>query len=508
MPSRTLATVLTMLGVVLPARPMQSEYFIPAHSLPGIGAGRHELTQETLALRTDAMLQSQTFIIMRDPQALAGAERIYKSGLQRLFRDAARKSGFPAATLEAIAYLESWGIANAESPAGPRGIMQISEATGRRMGLRISYALRHRVTKTKTAVLNKHGKLVNRTVRHTVAYTVLVRDDRLKPEKAIPAAAAYLAGLEQRFGGRDWAIWAYHCGEGCVSDFRSIARVTPGLDEPPASVAKVFFGCSPVWNRELYQAIHAQMDRDYSPTYWFRVMRAQQLLSMYEGEPSEFRDLVEEYRYRTDAALRAPDRLSAWLKPQDLIYGTSDDIRNEPVHKLVSAPDDPAFFGFQVAGPTLPGDEYGVNYFGQAFPSTIGTLAYIAFETRRLFDAMPHGDESFVPLDVTALVLPMRAEGRVALGSRTGEHASGQVFDISVARLPARERECLQFVLDDLGWSGCLGFIEESPGSETLHIGCSPSSREFFGQVFEDEQAALRARSAPAVAIPAGPEQP
>jgi hypothetical protein len=82
------------------------------------------------------------------------------------------------------------------------------------------------------------------------------------------------------------------------------------------------------------------------------------------------------------------------------------------------------------------------------------------------------------------------------------------VFDISVARLPARERECLQFVLDDLGWSGCLGFIEESPGSETLHIGCSPSSRDFFGQVFEDEQAALRARSAPAVAIPAGPEQP
>jgi hypothetical protein len=489
-------------------QPVPEEYFIPTHRLAGIGAGRQELTEETLAQRTEAMMQSQTFIIMRDPQALAGAQRITSSGLQRLFRDAERKSGFPAATLEAIAYLESWGVANAESPAGPRGIMQISEATGRRMGLRIAYALRHRVTKVKTAVRNKHGKLTNRTVRHNVAYTVLVRDDRLKPEKAIPAAALYLAGMEQRFGGRDWAIWAYHCGEGCVADFRSMARATQGLDDPPASVAKVFFGCSPVWNRELYQAIHAQMDRDYSPTYWFRVMRAQQLLSIYAGEPAEFRDLVEEYRYRTDAAQRAPDRLSAWLKPQDLIYGTLDDIRNEQGRKLVSAPDDPAFFGFQVAGLGSPGDNDGDNYYVQAFPSTIGTVAYIAFETRRLFEAMPRGDEAFVPFEVTALVVPMRVEGRLAQGSRTVEHSSGQVFDISVARLPERERECLQFVLDDLGWSGCLGFIEEPPGSQTLHIGCSPSSRDFFGQVFEDEQAALRLRSAPAGAIPAGLEQP
>lgn len=500
--------MMVALGVALPARPMQSEYFIPSHRLPGIGAGRQELTEDMLAQRMEAMMQSQTFIIMRDPQALAGAQRITSSGLQRLFRDAERKSGFPAATLQAIAYLESWGVANAESPAGPRGIMQISEATGRRMGLRIAYAVRHRVTKTKTAVRNKHGKLVYRTVRHSVAYTVLLKDDRMKPAKAIPAAALYLAGMEQRFGGRDWAIWAYHCGEGCVADFRAMARLTQGLDDPPASVAKVFFGCSPVWNRELYQAIHAQMDRDYSPTYWFRVMRAQQLLSMYADEPAEFRDLVEEYRYRIDAAQRAPDRLSAWLKPQDLIYGTVDDIRNEQGHKLVSAPDDPAFFGFQVAGLGLAGDNSGDNHYGQAFPSTIGTVAYIAFETRRLFEAMPRGDDVYVPFDVTALVLPMRAEGRVAPGSRTEEHSSGQVFDISVARLPDRERECLQFVLDDLGWSGCLGFIEEPPGSQTLHIGCSPSSRDFFGQVFEDEQAALRARSAPAGAIPAGPEQP
>ena len=41
----------------------------------------------------------------------------------------------PAEVIEAVAYLESWGDAKAESPAGPKGIMQISEATARTMGL-------------------------------------------------------------------------------------------------------------------------------------------------------------------------------------------------------------------------------------------------------------------------------------------------------------------------------------------------------------------------------------
>jgi len=497
------------LCAALPASPAETDYFVPAHRLPGIGAGRQDLTDETLARRTEAMIQSQTFGIMREPLATQGAERVHNSGLQRRFHDAERKSGFPAAVLQAMAYLESWGVANAESPAGPRGILQISEATGKRMGLRIVYATRHRTVKTKTAAPNKHGKIVYRTVRHKETYTVLVRDDRLKPEKAIPAAAMYLAGMEQRYGGRDWAIWAYHCGEGCVAGFRAIAKSAQGPNEPPASVAKTFFSCSPVWNRDLCEAIHTQMDRDYSPTYWFRVMRAQQLLSMYRDDAAEFRDLAAEYRYSAAPAQRAPDRLSAWLKPQDLIYETGDVIRSEEGSKLVSAPDDPGFFGYRVDAHTFPlgPAEHDENdtWRMKALPSTIGTLTYIAFETRRLYEALRPG-EAFVPLSATMLVLPKSEGGSLdaAQGARMLDHASGQVFDLSVSGLPPGERECLQFVLDDLGWNGSLGFIEEPPGSRTLHVGCSPSSRDFFAQVFEEAQAAWRDRRAP----PAPPVPP
>src|ERR1022692_4698189 len=74
------------LCAALPASPAEPEYFVPTHRLPGIGAGRQVLTDETLARRTEAMIQSQTFGIMREPLAAQGAERIHGSGLQRLFR--------------------------------------------------------------------------------------------------------------------------------------------------------------------------------------------------------------------------------------------------------------------------------------------------------------------------------------------------------------------------------------------------------------------------------------
>jgi len=490
--NRSLATLAAALCAALPALTSDSAYFVPAHRLPGIGVDRRALPDAALEQRTEAMIQAQTFGIMREPQAEQGAERVNNSGLERMFRDAEHKSGFPASVLQAMAYLESWGVANAESPAGPRGILQISEATGKRMGLRIAYATHHRTIKTQTQVRNKHGKLVNRTVKRKETYTVQTRDDRLKPDKAIPAAAAYLAGLEQRYGGRDWAIWAYHCGEGCVGDFRAMAKNITGLDQPPASVAKVFFGCNPVWNRELCGAIHTQMERDYSPTYWFRVMRAEQLLRMHRDDTREFHDLATEYRYSAAPAQRAPDRLSAWLKPQDLIFESADFIRNQEGSRLVSAPDDPGFFGYRV-GPA--GHAENDNWRVKALPSTIGALAYIAFETRRLHAAL-RPEEVFVPLDTTALVLPRNQDALA--GSRMLDHASGQVFDLDLSGLPPGELESLQFVLDDLGWNGSLGFVEERPGQQTMHIGCSPSSREFFAEVFEEGQAALRGRQAPA----------
>jgi hypothetical protein len=459
-----------------------SGFFTPAHTVSGIGVARDDVSEELLEMRTDLMVQSQTFSIMREAEAVAGAKRITTNvRLQSAFKTAERFSGLPATLIEAIAYLESWGDVKAESPTGPKGVMQISAATARGMGLRVVQSTRYHVTKEKIPVTSKSKKPRYKVVSHKVPYTVTVRDDRLAPERAIPAAAKYLAGMEQHYGGRDWAIFAYHCGQGCVSEMLDLTRHARGIPKDQVTVPRMFFSCSPVWNRELYEAVQMQMQRDYSPTYYFRVMRAEQLLALYRSDPEAFTELAKEYKSQFVTAGRAPHRLSVWLKRDDLLYHSCDDIRADVGKRLVKAVDRPEYFGYLLH--LDPDDPANLQYYSQASPAAMGTLIYVAFETRRLHNELHQKGEKFEPLQVTSLVEP-EDRARQAGRHEALAHCSGQVFDIDYSGLPPGELECLRFVLSDLGWNGYLGFVEE--GLQNLHIGCSPSARDFFTTIFQE----------------------
>ncbi len=463
----------------------RDNYFQPIHRLSGLGLDRKGVSDEVLAQRTELMIDSQTFGIMRDPHALEGAQRITSPRLQKIFEDAARESGMPSSLIAAVAYLESWGDAKAESPAGPKGIMQFSQATAKRAGLQMVYATRYRTATQKKRVKVK-GKLVTRNVTTKTPVTTLIRDERLIPERAVPAAARYLAQMQDKFGGRDLAIFAYHCGEGCVSDFISLARESKDMQNRGVTVPRLFFGANPVYARDIYEKVREHMGRDFSPTYYFRVLRAEQLLALYKTDPDAFRTLVEDYRNQAAPGARAHDRLAVWLKPEDVKYHSCEDLIREEGKSLAAVPNNPPFFGFQLrmegAGAIGSWDLKNQTHYLQAAPSAIGTLSYISFETRRLFDAMKVKNEKFVPLEVTSLVRPLDSQD----GEDSGlpAHCTGQVFDLAYAFLPPHEKECLDFVLDDIGWDGYLGFVEESGG--TMHIGCSPSARDFFIKVYEE----------------------
>jgi len=491
LPAFLAAPALVCAFAVLPLLSSTSQdYFAPRHRLTAIGASRPDLDAATLAARTSRMIDAETFTILRDPHALAGVQRITAPRLQQLFKQASAQSGFPASTLAAIAYLESFGDPLAESPAGPKGIMQFSEGTARAAGLSVVRATRYRVTTEKTLVRRKGKKPLSKIVQRKVPYTVILRDDRLIPEKAIPAAANYLARMSSKFGGRDWAVFAYHCGEGCVSYFLNLRDQLTSSAHPLASYPSVFFTGSPVYRRELYDLIQEHMLRDWSPTYYFRVMRAEQLVSLYQKDPDEFEVLFSAYRNHDKPEQRASHRLLVWLRSEDFSVQSTDDLRSAG-SRLVKLMDDPAFFGFQVDKNVGSESRAQQPYFWQASPAAAGTLLYIAYETRRLFDLDKPKHEKFVPLEVTDLVYPADYRGRLfgSAGENAADfnaHCTGQVFDISLARLGPRQRECLRFVLDEMGWDGYLGFSQETPSADMLHIGCSPSSREFFTQVYED----------------------
>ena len=331
-------TVVLLLSVVFLGQAGSPLYFLPSHRISGVGVERDDLSADAVQVRTGLMIQAQTFGIMREQEAAAGARRITDSKLQAIIQAAARSSGFPAATIEAIAYLESFGDPKAESPAGPKGIMQIAEATAHDMGLSIVRATRYKITREKVPVKSKSRKPKYKTVTHKEPYTVTVRDDRLVPDRAIPAAARYLAGIERKFGGEDWAIFAYHCGTGCVTAMKDLTGRARGIPKDEITVPRMFFSCSPTWNRELYLAIQQQMLRDFSPTYYFRIERAAQLLALYRRDPAEFAALQQEYKNRFASGPRAPHRLAAWLGPEDLIYRTQQDIRANPGARLMRAP--------------------------------------------------------------------------------------------------------------------------------------------------------------------------
>lgn len=467
--------------------------FIPANRLSGIGVDRPEMSDTLLARRTELMMESQTFGILRDPRSLEGAARVTGPRLKKIFQAAAQSSGLPASFLAAIAYLESWGIADAQSPAGPKGIMQFAAATARASGLKIVYATRYRTATVQRKVKNRKGKLVTQKVKRKIPYTVLVRDERLIPEKAVPAAAAYLARMEENYGGRDWAVFAYHCGEGCAAEVRSIVERSDGM-KAPVSVARAFFSSNPAYNRDLYQTMRHHMERDFSPTYFFRISRAEQLLSLYERDPAQFRKIYDEYRNRMNPDQRAPHRLAVWLTPEDLAFRTCEDLKREQGGKLVRAFDDANFFGFSLRrtglGAIGEADLANQEYYLQASPSVIGTIAYVAFETRRLHEAMKPRGEKWEPLEITALVQPLDYEERLAGNHGRGKaepaHCTGQVFDLNYAGLPPGQREALEFVLNDLGWDGYLGFVRDQSSTSTFHVGASPTARDFFARIYEE----------------------
>jgi hypothetical protein len=479
--------VVLLLSLVTWMQAGSPEYFFPSHRISGVGVERDTLSADLLQVRTDLMIQSQTFGIMREQEAINGARRVTDPKLQAIVRGAAQSSGFPAAMIEAIIYLESWGDPKAESPAGPKGIMQISEATAHDMGLSIVRATRYKITYEKVLVKSKSKskstKPKYKTVTHKEPYVVTVRDDRLLPDRAIPAAARYLAANQRKFGGEDWSIFAYHCGTGCVTFMKELTSRAQGVPRDEITVPRMFFSCTPTWNRELYLAIQQQMLRDYSPTYYFRIQRAAQLLALYRQDPEELTALQVEYKNRFASGPRAPHRLSAWLRPDDLIYRTEEDIRANPGDRLIKAPDSAGYLGYSLRIPLL---ESSVANLSQAAPAALGTLTYIAFETRRLFEERNSATETFLPLPVVALVEPADFARQEPSQHEAFAHSSGQVFDIDTARLPAGELESLRFVLDDLGWSGYLGFVED--GADRLHIGCSPDSREFFTNIWQEAQ--------------------
>src|SRR5262249_5602338 len=152
-------------------------------------------------------------------------------------------------------------------------------------------------------------------------------------------------------------------------------------------------------------------------------------------DPNEFADMVREYKSDFVTNIRAPHRLSVWLRRDDLVYRKDDDIKVDAGRHLARAFNQPDFFGYSLKLGS------GGDYSSEASPAAIGTLSYIAFETRRLY-AETGAKTPFRPLEVTSLV-ELEDYAQKKSHPEAFSHCSGQVFDIDYSALPPGELECL-----------------------------------------------------------------
>ncbi len=474
-------------------------YFAPKHMMPGIGLGREGMSDDVLEKRTEAKIKWAIFLFLRDPTVVQGIKDcISNRQIQSILTKGSRESGFPRDDSEAMMVLESVCRWNAASGTGAEGIMQIVKGTAKLMGLKVGNYIATKIRKIKVALKNKNGKIIKRKgkpvykIKQKSTTRRYIRDERLNPAIAIPKADSYLAQLSNRYGSRDMAVFAYHCGEGCAARFLEIARQTEEMKQGPITPAKLYFLCNPVHNQELCEAIAYNMTRDNSPEYWFKKEAMKFLLELARTDYSRFEQLVSEYQNQQAPRRRTPSRLWAWLLNHNNVYaGNLDSIDRISVRQILRVFNNPDYYGFNLRifgeRDNLLVDGEQPADFTTVAHGVLGTLLYVTHETRRLFEA-GHYQESWVPLDATVIGNLDQHLYFENMGMQTDflKQASGKVFDISFDNLGTHELEALKFVLKDLEDNGSIGFVPDRSRKKALLIGPSPSSLPFFNQVFQD----------------------
>lgn len=470
-------------------------FFAPSERIEGIGVDRIDLRLDQLNFRVREMLDTQTFAIMRDPEAVSGAARIFSPELQRLFREAERECQLPQGLLQKIAYLESWGKSHAKSGSGAVGIMQYIAETAQRDGLFVGWK-KIRVPTGERRVRLRSGRMVKKPVLSTRLVFV---DERLDPAKAIPAAARHLRRSYETFGSWDFSIAEYHMGKRGVLNLLSLvtgeeaseAKAREIIARRNLTYPKVFFDASPAHNEKVYR--YLQSRKDYSATYYFRVVRSGELLELYQKDRGAFLALAESFKNKTKPKEKAKsrayihytyDHASAFSTPQDieaaLISG-----------RLARMPDDPEFFGIKIGrdngSPTGDGDLQSREIYEVAEPATIGMAIYIAYEMRRL------EGKGFEPLEANSLAHLLWGQQRLVQFHKNTNaridlslhlHTLGKAIDFPLKHMDGKRADCLRFILEELQSLGLLSYERDGESRQTLHVVPTPRGVPFFERVY------------------------
>ena len=379
------------------------EYFTPQHQLLGIGAGRSAMTARAPApLAPDRMIQSQTFTIMRDPNALIGAERITSPRPGPIFRRAETKADGPC---------HCWKRSRIwKAGATPRPPARLARAAS-------CNSLRQRrappdCVSCASRVPNYHfhrscgAANPSRPIRlsHRAPQNALHRHRQRRPLES-RTRRTRRRSLSGAHGNQiRWHATGPSSRITAAKAVRRICFLSPkrAVHHQTADRRRNVLRRQPrAARRTLSGACSAKCSATIRPPTGSASSAPRSCWRCIKRTRQPFANSPKSTRIRSIRSAAQADRLKVWLKSHDIFYRSPDDLRLASGKALARVLDDPKFFGF-----SLPEMAEGPDreLYLQDSPAAIGTLLYVAFETRRLFEDLNPKGERFVPLQVAELV--------------------------------------------------------------------------------------------------------
>jgi soluble lytic murein transglycosylase-like protein len=413
---------------------------------------------------------------------LAAAERT--ASFRTLVEQAVENSGFSADLVEAIVFLESAGrpdVIAGDDPVHASGLTQIlAETATNFLGMNVDLA-KSRTLTAEIAAASSHGDVAEADrLRHERRSI----DARFDPEQALNGTVRYLTEARDRVGRDDLAVVSYHMG---IGNLTGVLRAFAGaeadgipvpvvVEEQGLSWARIFFDSTPERHADAYRLLSRLGDD--SPTYYGRVLAAEEIMRLYRDDPDRLRELE-----RLHSAKGSAEEV---LHPPSSTQRFTDATALEnafETHTLQTLPNDPEHLFFTV-DPTM-GEL--ANRLGQ--PRTLyhglraealALLVYLAARVHEMSDTTQ-------PLEITSSVRD--EDYQSLLRKRNPEatagyslHTTGYAFDVRRHYESRAQARAFQFMLDDLAARGLIAWVREPAA---IHVTVSSDAESLIPSMLQ-----------------------
>jgi hypothetical protein len=454
---------------------------VPRDPLPAGDVLAYEGSQDDELEQRAAFGLSHPLYAKSPGGVFATAERT--DAFRQLVEDAVEGSGLDADLVEAIVFLESGGrpdVIAGDDPVAASGLTQILAETAQNfLGMDVDLK-RSRALTVRIAGAERQGDHARaerlRAERRAI-------DARFDPGQALAGTVRYLAAARERLGRDDLAVVSYHMGIGNLTNvLRAYAATSADVSVPDLvededlTWARVFFDTAP----DRHPQAHALLERlgDDSPTYYWRVLAAREIMQLYRDDPERLEqlDLLHAAKASAEEVLHPPAETERFVDDADLRRALDD-------HRLQELPEDPARLGFRLdrtLGELAPQLGASRELYRSLRPEALALLVYLGSRVQAVSGATR-------PLEVTSAVRDdayqqLLREDNAEAARGYSLHTTGYSFDIRRRYESGAQAQSFQFLLDDLTARGLIAWLREPAA---IHVTVASEAKELVDELLE-----------------------